>query len=264
MRNELLVHPKEKLYFGISLAISLLGYLMLVVSIVGILYVLMGGLVALLAHGMFVGRLRGNGVRVSAQQFPDVHQTTQRLCAEMGLQEVPDVYVVQAGGMLNAFATRFLGRNFVVLYSDVVEVAREQGQDALAFVICHELAHHYQKHTSRRMLLFPSLWVPFLGSAYSRACEYTCDAFGAQYCGRGAVDGLLVLAAGKGLYREVNAEVFARQGITEDGFFVWLSEKFSTHPHLPKRVAAVVPRVSSVQFQTIAYPAAPVQAVPAI
>ncbi|HEX2094037.1 MAG TPA: M48 family metallopeptidase [Longimicrobiaceae bacterium] len=252
MHNEALVHPKEKLYFSVCLGISVLVYLVLVVSIIGILYILFGALIGLLVHGLFVGSLRGNGIKVSAQQFPDVHQITQKLSREMGMTQAPDVYILQAGGALNAFATRFLGRDFVVLYSDVVELARAQGEDALAFVICHELAHHYRKHTSRRLLLLPAMWFPLLGSAYSRACEYTCDAFGAHYCGKGALDGLLVLAAGKELYREVNVEAFANQSYSEEGFFVWLSEKLTTHPHLPKRVAAVASRLRKVQVGAIA------------
>lgn len=252
MDQSALVHPKEKLYFSISLGFSLVAYLGLVISIVGILYILMGAVMGLLVHGLFVGSLRGNGVKVGPNQFPDVHAITQKLSREMGMQEAPDVYVLQAGGMLNAFATRFLGRSFVVLYSDVVELARQQGEAALAFVICHELAHHHRKHTSRRLLLLPSLWVPFLGSAYSRACEYTCDAYGAHFCGRGAVDGLLVLAAGKELYRDVNVDAYARQAYADEGFFVWLSEVLTTHPHLPKRVAAVIPRIRSVQVGAIA------------
>lgn len=258
MRNDVLVHPKEKLYFRISLAFSLLVYLGLVISVFGILYVAMIGMAALFAQGLLIGHLRGNAVRVSADQFPDVHEITQRLAREMGMAAAPDVYILQAGGMLNAFATRFLGRNFVVLYSDIVELARERGEPALSFVICHELAHHHRKHTARHLLLLPSLWVPLLGMAYSRACEYTCDAFGARYCGRGAVDGLMVLAAGKGLYREVNVEAFARQAYTEDGFFTWLAEKLSTHPNLPKRVAHVVGWTHRVQVGAIApAPAAP-------
>lgn len=243
MNQEMLVSPKEKLYFNIALVVSVLAYLGLVVSVFGIVYILVGALIDLCVHGLFVGQLRGNGVKVSAQQFPDVHEAVRRLSREMGLAAVPDVYVTQAGGLLNAFALRFLGRNFVVLFADVVEIARAEGQQALEFVICHELAHHHRKHTSRRILLLPSMWVPFLGTAYSRACEYTCDAFGAHYCPDGAVDGLLVFSAGKMLYKEVDASVFAQQVQTEQGFWVWFAEKLSSHPNLPKRVAAVSTRL---------------------
>ncbi|HEX2998926.1 MAG TPA: M48 family metalloprotease, partial [Armatimonadota bacterium] len=85
---------------------------------------------------------------------------------------------------------------------------------------------------------------PFLGSAYSRACEYTCDSIGAHLVPRGAVDGLLVLAAGKRLYDKVNVNQFAGQTVSERGFFVWLAEVFSTHPPLAARVRAVSDQVN--------------------
>lgn len=259
MRTDSLIHPKEKVYFVVCLVISLLTYTALVLSVVGLVYIIFLGLIGLLVHGLFIGHLRGNGIRVSARQFSDVYELTQKLAGDLQMKEVPDVYIVQAGGMLNAFATRFLGRNFVVLYSDVVELARSQGREALAFVICHELAHHDRKHTSRRVLLLPGLTIPFLGSAYSRACEYTCDALGAHYCGRGAIDGILVLAAGKELYRHVNAEEYGRQAITEDGLFVWFAEVVASHPRLPKRLAAVLPGVNRIPVGAISSaPLAPV------
>lgn len=243
MHEDALVHPKERLYFTIALVFSVLVYAGMIVSIVGLFYLLFLGAMGTFAQGLMVGHIRGAGVKVGPRQFADVYATTQRLAREMGMREVPDVYILQAGGILNAFATRFLGRDFVILYSDVVELAREQGDDALAFVICHELAHHHRGHLSRRPLLLPAMVLPLLATAYSRACEYTCDAYGARYCGNGAVDGLLVLAAGKTLYREVDAEAFARQAIADGGFFVWLAEKLSTHPHLPNRVSAVLLRL---------------------
>ena len=48
-----------------------------------------------------------------------------------------DVYVVEAGGVMNAFATRFLGRNFVVIHSDVLALAMEQGEAAVGFIVAH-------------------------------------------------------------------------------------------------------------------------------
>ena len=109
----------------------------------------------------------------------------------MELNPVPAIYVLQAGGLLNAFATRFLGRSFVVIYSDVLELAYMKGEAELAFVICHELAHIKRKHLAWRWFLYPSMLIPFLGAAYSRACEYTCDRFGAHYRPDGALGGFL-------------------------------------------------------------------------
>ena len=76
--------------------------------------------------------------------------------------------------------------------------------------------------------------------AYSRAREYTCDRFSAECGPVGAISGLLVLAAGRSLYRDVDASVFAQQVETETGFWVRRAEIASTHPRLPKRVAALM------------------------
>ncbi len=236
-----LVHPKERIYFGVSLLISLLVYLVLIirVPIVYLLYGVIGIIISLGAHGLLIGRLRGNGIRISEKQFPEVYRLAQQIGSQIGFTPVPRIYVLQAGGALNAFATRFLGRNFVIIYSDVLELAYEEGESALAFVICHELAHIKRKHLTWRWLLYPSALIPFLRPAYSRACEYTCDRYGAHYRPDGAVGGLLVLAAGKKLYRNVEAREFSNQADTERGFWIWFSEVLSTHPNLPKRLKAL-------------------------
>ena len=239
--QDALVHPNERVYFVLCLAASILAYLILVVTIVGILYVLLGGLVVLIATGLFLGRIRANGIRVSERQFPEVYVRAVQLAQAMNLRYVPDIYVLQAGGLLNAFAARLLGRHFVILYSDVLELAYDKGEEALGFVIAHELAHIKRGHLLKRVWLLPGLLVPFLGKAYMRACEYTCDRFGAAYQPGGAVAGLLVLAAGKKLYGRVNVEEYQAQAHTETGFFVWLSEIVSTHPNLTKRVRAIGP-----------------------
>ncbi len=207
----------------------------------GVLLIYVPAIIAfyIVIHGHFVGHLRGNGVRVTEQQFPTIHQLVLRHARALGLEPVPPVYIVQAGGVLNAFVTRFFSRAFVVLYSDIVSLAQDRGEDALGFVVAHELAHIKRGHLRHRWLKIPGHLVPYLGKAYSRACEYTCDRFSAECGPEGAVRGLLVLAAGKSLYRDVNAGLFAAQAETETGFWVRHAELTSTHPRLPKRVAAL-------------------------
>lgn len=237
--NENLVNPNEKVYFVISLIISSLVYLLLVISCFGIVYIIIGLAVAIVAQGIFIGSIKGNAIRVSGKQFPEVYQLTYKIATQMEINPVPPIYILQAGGLLNAFATRFFGRNFVIIYSDVLELAYEKGENALAFVICHELAHIKRKHLVWHWLIWPSKLIPFMGNAYSRACEYTCDKFGAYYQPDGAVDGLLVLASGKKLYRITNPKEFCDQADQDGGFWVWFSELLSTHPNLPKRLKAL-------------------------
>jgi len=241
-----LVSPKEKIYFFICVLISIAVYIALAMIIVSgnpvagpiIFYtvLIVGGY--FIVHGVMLGQIRGNGVRVSERQFPELMAIARQQSRRLDM-EVPDVFVLQSGGILNAFATRFLGRNFVILYSDVLALATQKGEKAVSFVLGHELGHIKRRHMTRRALLYPAMVFPFLGSAYSRACEYTCDRIGNALEPEGSVDGLLVLAAGRDLYSHVDAEAYAEQRRTESGFFVRLAEILATHPNLTKRVAVL-------------------------
>jgi len=248
-----LVTRKERVYYAIIVLIGLAVYGGIIAGVarvaqpgpIGgalIAYVGFFALIYLIGHGLLIGYLRGNGIYVSERQFPKVLEMARRHCAAIGLEDVPDLLVVQSGGVLNAFATRFVGRDFVVIYSDVLALAEQRGESAVSFVVAHELGHVRRGHLRWRWLTLPGRLVPFLGSAYSRACEYTCDRIGAQCQPDGAVDGLLVLAAGEELYQHVDAREYVNQIQTQTGFWVDFAEILASHPNLPKRIAALLPR----------------------
>src|SRR3954462_4062256 len=144
---EPLVHPKEKLYFGIAVVLTVFsdfGLAKIIFSeaaVAGTMltYVLIFVFASFMMRGLFVGYVRGNGIRVSERQFPDLMAMADRHARRLGMDETPDIFILQSGGVLNAFATRFLGRNFVVLYSDVLALATEKGEKAVSFVLGHEM-----------------------------------------------------------------------------------------------------------------------------
>ncbi|MFL6653454.1 MAG: peptidase M48, partial [Sulfurifustis sp.] len=117
-----LVYGKEKALFTISIVLSLMFWLVLVVGTLGmvLIWALMFFLMYLFAHSAFISYLKGTAVRVTAQQFPDLYQRIAACAHKLGMQEVPDAYLLHGNGVFNALATRFLGRHFIVLYSDVV------------------------------------------------------------------------------------------------------------------------------------------------
>jgi Zn-dependent protease with chaperone function len=244
------VEPKENIYFAICLVISLLVYTGIILGIMAGMefgkgpFIAVFGLYALIVivalhviRGVLVGYIRGNAIKLGPHQFPEIHQVVMSQSQALGLSRIPDVFLLQQGGLLNAFATRFMGSDYVVLYSDLMEEAYEKNQETVDFVIAHELGHIKRNHILKRIIILPAMMVPFLGYAYSRACEYTCDSIGASLSPTGVRSGLLVLAAGKRLYRQVDAHYFIEQRYTESGFWTWFAEKLSTHPHLTKRLA---------------------------
>jgi Zn-dependent protease with chaperone function len=247
-----LVSAKERTLYALMLVISIalyggagygiVAYPEQVAPFIGtvVMYVFIFTIAIWFTHGMMLGRVRGNGIRVSPKQLPVVHRQVQEHAKALELKKAPEVYVIESGGIMNAFATRFFGRDFVVIHSDVLELAMEQGEAAVGFIVAHELAHHKRGHLKNRWLTLPGRMIPYLGFAYSRACEYTCDAFAARCQPDGAVAGLLALAAGKHVYKSVDPAEFAQQSTKENDFFVRRAEMMSTHPRLPKRVAAVM------------------------
>lgn len=234
------IDPNERTALIVCAIYSGFFYLILIVTLVGIPYILGFAAFFAITQGIALGAIRGNAVKVTPQQFPMVHRFASEIAQRMNFPVLPDIYVLQSGGILNAFATRFFGRDFVVIYSDILELAIEQGEAEVAFVVAHEMAHLYRKHTMWKSFLYPASLMPFLGVAYSRCCEYTADAIGAACVPDGAANGLLVLAAGKHLYRHVEPGAFVSQTTEAQGsFWISLAEMLSTHPILPKRLNRV-------------------------
>ncbi|WP_214762780.1 M48 family metallopeptidase [Exiguobacterium sp. s146] len=263
MKQSQLVHKNEKLYFGLLVAASVLTVILGIVFTIaslGIFLWVIGTILALslFTHWLQIGYIRTNGVKVTERQFADLYQTYQRVGQEMGVRLLPDVYILQAGGVLNAFATRFFQKNMVILYSDVVELSREGYAKEVEFVIAHELAHIRRNHVQKQWAMMLGGWIPFLGSAYSRACEFTCDRMAAHHIQDHSASkrALTILAIGGKLAKEVSEFDYLYEASRENGFIAKLSELLSTHPPLPKRIAAIATNAGETNvpvFKTAGY-----------
>jgi len=255
-----LVHPKEKIYFILAILVTIAFYISLLFSIVGAGILIGLWVMGYISFGIFMGSIRGNAVKISEQQYPDVYRLAKQLALQMGMKYLPAIYVLQEGGALNAFATRFTRRNFVVIFSDVFELAYEKGESALAFILCHELAHIKCNHVRYQWLIDGAMIIPPLATALSRAREYTCDRHAAYYRPDGISDGLTVLAAGKRLYKTINAQEFMNQTQTDKSFLIWLAEKLATHPNLPNRIREAQRIIRSTPMRMSTPPTPPLQA----
>lgn len=244
-------HPKETTYYNVKLTISVLIYIMIAAyiayaamsdlsMIVGIVVIVLIMLVGLLmnkiVHGIFVGLIRGNSVRVTQEQFPEIYEVIKDQARKLKVA-IPEIYITS--GDFNAFVTKFSRSHILMLYSQVVETAMKGNYDVLRYVTAHELCHIKQKHLSKRAYLFPSRIIPFLSLAYSRGCEYTCDRVGYHFSPKGSVEGVLIMTTGKEIYAKFNVEQHIRTSQDNEGFWTWFSEKFLTHPHLYKRLIEI-------------------------
>lgn len=241
MNESAIQSPRETPYFVICLLFSILVYILAVISVIGIGIVLAVFAILYVTQLLAIGSIRGNGVRIHEHQFGDVYERVVAISKKMGIEKVPDVFVVEAEGLMNAFATRFWGKHMILLTSDVFDLAREAGEAELDFIIAHELTHIKRNHVWKNVLIAPAKLIPFLAQAYSRSCEYTCDRAAAYFTGNvvAAKRALAIFSIGKRLAPELNEEAFRQQIETDSNGAVWLSEVLSTHPILPKRIQSI-------------------------
>lgn len=238
--------PSEGPLFVLVLLFSLGLWALLAVSIIGLAYVALIGLFLFFVHLAFVTHLRGSAVRLGPAQFPELHARVQELARAAGLPREPEAYLLESGGSLNAMATKFFRGRMIVLFSDLLDAC---GDDLAArdMVIGHEIGHLKAGHLDHLLLTGPGRLLPFLGAAYSRACERTSDRWGAALCGdpAGAVRGLAILAAGGSHAKRMNLQAFVAQRRDLDSGWMTLGSWLSAYPPLSERVELLAPALAA-------------------
>ena len=163
----------------------------------------------------------------------------------MNLSKIPEVFVVNSNGVINAVAIRGLSKQYVFLYSSLVDLMlldkEGTGMNELKMIIGHELAHHAAGHTGmvRNLLLLPARVIPFVGNAYSRACELTADHVGTVFTKdiEASKRALVALACGsKSMVDKTNIESFMQQEKEVPPITGFINELYSSHPRMTLRV----------------------------
>lgn len=172
-------------------------------------------------------------VEIGENQFSDIYEVALRYADVLNLRNVPKIYVKQNGGIINAFASYFLFRNYILINADIFEVAYLKNKDinAVSFVLAHEMAHIAYNHTRfwYNAGILVSKYVPMLYPALSRAREYSCDNVAKTLCPEG-IDGIFVILLGKHLYKNVNIDEYLNQARKTHGWFLFYKNAFSMHP----------------------------------
>lgn len=232
----------------IVILLTLVGYAAIVVLVLTgefseyFLTLLVAPVLLLLLRGLSYAQPRVNGVQMTPTQFPDGYRMVVEAAARYGLEYVPDGYVVLGNGQINAMASGHGFRRYVVVYSDLFEVGGQaRDPQALEFVIGHEVGHIAAGHTSywRQLATVVGMNIPVLGSALSRAQEYTADNYGYYTRPAGAPGAIGVMAAGKYMLSGVDFDQFADRATHERGFFTWAVNALASHPVLTWRAAAL-------------------------
>ena len=200
----------------------------------------------LLVPGLVVYRqltragIRGSAVRLSRRQFPDIYAVKEDFARRLHLKRDPEIYVMSGNGVLNAFAASTFGYDFVVIHSELFSNTYEKNKDALAFIMGHELGHLRLGHTRLWYQLSTAYVdrIPLLGAFLSRAREFSCDRHGAYVAPQGE-EGLMLLAAGRYVYKQVETEELLEQAHRFRGFWPAVAQLPQSHPFVVRRIGAL-------------------------
>jgi Zn-dependent protease with chaperone function/type II secretory pathway pseudopilin PulG len=250
------ISRRDRQLAPISMTLGVLAW-----AIVGVVLVRLGGLAVilglgatallivlvlflsyLLAHVAFVSHLRGQGIEVTPEQLPHLHEQLEACCTTLGVSPTPRLFILNGNGVLNAFATWFLGHRYVILNSDVVD-ATESNPAGARFYVGHELGHIVRHDNPfKAFLRWPALRLPLLGAASSRARETTCDLHGLACCPdrESAARSVAVLAAGKRQWAALSMDGARRQALEGTGFWMSFHELVSSYPWTAKRTVRVL------------------------
>lgn len=233
-----LTERRETVYYRIAFVFSVILWLLCVVTISPIIIIGFVALFLWLGNGLLIAQLKADAVKVDGEQLPELSATFAKVCEKLQIPKVPALYILRSDGALNAFATRHCGRDFVVVYSELLDTYGAASPE-IEFLLGHELGHIKRRHLLKQLFLAPALFLPLLGHAYSRACELSCDRHGlfAASESQGAINAMLVLAGGRQAKAAMVPAAVARQYTDDRGFFVSWYELVSGYPTTSRRLA---------------------------
>ncbi len=181
--------------------------------------------------------IRGSAVKLSRRQFPDIYAVMEDFARRLRLKRDPEIYLMSGNGVLNAFAASTFGYDFVVIHSELFSNTYERNKDALAFIIGHELGHLRLGHTRLWYQLSTAYVdrVPLLAGFLSRAREFSCDRHGAYLAPQGE-EGLVLLTAGRYVYKQVEIDELLEQARRFRGFWPVVAQLPQSHPFSVRRI----------------------------
>jgi len=189
-------------------------------------------------------QIKGGAVLISAQSWPELHAIVEEAKSKLGVSDAK-AYVLQDNAF-NAFATRFAGRNFIVLNSGAVDTLLRKGKiEDLKFLVGHECGHIAMGHVSfwngtvtrlAELLFFP------LYAWYRRCQERSADRCGLWCAGNRteAHRSIAVLAGGSEMGSRLDIHAVSAQW-NEIHAETWISiyRFFSPYPHTAERILLV-------------------------
>jgi hypothetical protein len=181
--------------------------------------------------------IRGNSVRLSSKQFPEVYAVLQDHCKRLGTTEVPELFLT--GSSIAPFSQTFSSwhEKYIVLHQVIFDIDDRKDMDVISFVLAHELGAIRLNHTAvwNEMLLTYVSALKWFRNPLERVRTYSRDRYGATLAPTG-FRGLLINATGRRLMDRVDIEEYLMQARSYGGFWSNLNVFFEPRPQALARI----------------------------
>jgi hypothetical protein len=181
--------------------------------------------------------IRGNSVRLSNEQFPEVYAILQSHCQKLGLTEVPELFLT--GASIQPFSQTFSSwrERYIVLHQVVFDIDNTKTMDVASFLLGHELGAIRLNHTAvwNEMLLTYISALKLFRNPLERVRTYSRDRYGAALTPTG-FRGVLISATGRRLMDHVNYEEYFRQARGYGGLWANVNVFFEPKPQVLMRL----------------------------
>lgn len=182
--------------------------------------------------------LRGHGVELGKNQFPDLYNRVISVCKRLGIENETHGYLLNNNTGKRVRSLRTGSRLHLVLPADIIGILTDR-QGSIDFIIGQEIARLSSPFRLWNWFLWPASIMPLISAARQRAEIYRCDSNALLAC-KSQVDAALALAttvAGDPRWKSLNIPEFNKQSASISGFTMSLAELLSDRPWAPKRMA---------------------------
>lgn len=181
--------------------------------------------------------VRGNSVRVSDQQFPEIYAVFKDHCRRLRMPSMPELFIT--GATIAPFSKTFSSwrENYIVLHQIIFDIDDRKTMDVVSFILAHELGAIRLNQTAvwNEMLLTYLSAFKWFRNPLERVRTYSRDRYGAALSPTG-FRGLLINAVGRRLMDRVDIEDYFAQARRYGGFWSQLNVFFEGKPQVFTRL----------------------------
>jgi hypothetical protein len=181
--------------------------------------------------------VRGNSVRLSDRQFPEVYAVLREHCRRLGMTEIPELFLT--GSTIPPFSRTFSSwrEKYIVIHQSIFDVDDRKTMDVISFTLAHELGAIRLNQTAvwNEMLLTYVSAIKFLSNPLERVRMFSRDRYGAALSPSG-FRGLLIDAIGRRLMDNVNVEDYLAQSRSYGGIWSFVNTFFEPKPQVFTRL----------------------------